>query len=440
VVVVLLLIAYTLSFIDRQIISLLVDPIRRDLQISDTQISLLQGLAFAIFYTLMGIPIAKWADSRSRRNIIVAGVAVWSLMTAFCGLAKNYWVVFLGRIGVGVGEAALSPASYSMISDYFPPDRLSTALSIYGAGPYFGSGLAYILGGATINYLDGLGGLSVPVLGEFASWQLAFMIVGLPGIVVALVICVVVREPERSGSRSSETSEAEFFRDILPYMSRNGRFYFLHAAGMGLVALVAYSTFGWLPTYFVRVHGMPMNAVAWNIGLLIMVFGTSGIFAGGRLADFLRTRYARVDGTMCSVSIGAFFLAPAVLGVTVTESTTVAMMCAGVVFFLVAFPYGAGVAALQMATPPHYRAQVSAVYLFINNLLGMALGPTAVALFTDFVFKDDNAVGLSIGVVGASAGMGAFICCGLTLRPLRAILQSNHAQARSHENATAVNG
>lgn len=281
-VVVLLLVAYTLSFIDRQIISLLVDPIRRDLQISDTQISLLQGLAFAVFYTLMGIPIAKWADKRSRRNIIVVGMAVWSLMTALCGIAKSYWIVFLGRVGVGVGEAALSPASYSMIADYFRPDRLSTALSVYGAGPSIGSGLAY------------------------------------------------------------------------------------------------------------------------------------------------------------SVCIGALFLAPAVLGATVTDSASVSMIFVGGVFFCVAFPYGAGVAALQMATPPHFRAQVSAVYLFVNNFLGMALGPPAVALFTDYVFKDDSAVGVSIGVVGALAGIAAFACCCLTLRPLREILAFNHSRSLGH-GMTAAN-
>ncbi|QIB65112.1 spinster family MFS transporter [Kineobactrum salinum] len=437
-VVALLLVAYTLSFIDRQIISLLVDPIRRDLEISDTQISLLQGLAFALFYTLMGIPIAQWADKRSRRNIIVIGIAVWSLMTAFCGIAKNYWIVFLGRLGVGVGEAALSPASYSMIADYFPSDRLSTALSVYGAGPYFGSGLAYILGGATIAYLDSLPELSVPVLGAVASWQLAFMLVGLPGLAVALIIYKVVREPDRKSSASVVTTQTTFLRDVIPYMWHHARFYFFHAVGMGLVALVAYSTFSWLPTYFVRVYHIPIAEVARNIGLLILVFGTLGIFAGGRLADYLQVRRAHVDGTMRSVCMGAFFLAPAVLGATVTGSATVSFIFVGIVFFLVAFPFGAGVAALQMATPPHFRAQVSAVYLFVNNLIGLALGPTAVALFTDYVFKDDNAVGLSIGVVGALAGMASCVLCCLTLRPLREMLERTDAQSRDQGDTTSV--
>lgn len=425
-VVVLLFVAYTLSFVDRQIISLMVGPIRRDLQISDTQLSLLQGLAFALFYTLMGIRIANWADKQSRRNIIVVGIVVWSVMTAFCGIAKNYWTLFLGRLGVGVGEAALSPASYSMIADYFSANRLSTALSVYGAGPYIGSGFAYILGGATVTYLDNLGELSVPLLGVIASWQAAFMVVGLPGVLVALIIFKLVREPERQNTKSGlamQPCETSFVHGVMPYMLRHAKFYLCHAVGIGLVALVAYSTFSWLPTYFVRVHDIPIGEAARNIGLLIMLFGTGGIFAGGRLADFLQNRRSYADGTMRSVWLGSIFLAPAVLGATITGSATVSFIFVGMVFFLVAFPFGAGVAALQLATPAHFRAQVSAVFLFITNLIGLAIGPTAVALFTDYVFKNDSAVGQSIGVVGILAGVGASILCYLTLQPLRKMLE-----------------
>ncbi|MFC3053773.1 spinster family MFS transporter [Kordiimonas pumila] len=425
VVVVMLLVAYTLSFIDRQIISLMVGPIREDLHISDTQLSLLQGLAFALFYTLMGIRIANWADKHSRRNIIVWGIAIWSIMTAFCGISKNYWTLFLGRLGVGVGEAALSPASYSMITDYFSAKRLSTALSVYGAGPYIGSGLAYILGGATVSYIDSLGQLSVPVLGDISSWQAAFLVVGLPGVLVALVILKWVREPERKSSGVLEEHETSFLRGVLPYMAGHTRFYLCHALGMGLISLVAYSTFSWLPTYFVRVYDMQIGEVARNIGVLILVFGTLGIFAGGRLADYLQNSRSYSDGAMRSVWLGSILLAPAVMGATMTGSVAVSFFFVGVVFFLVAFPFGSGVAALQMATPPHYRAQVSAVYLFVTSIIGLAVGPTAVAMFTDYVFKNDNAVGQSIGVVGAIAGIGGCVLCYLALKPLRKMLNQN---------------
>lgn len=420
-VVSLLFIAYTVSFIDRQIISLLVDPIRSDLEISDTQISLLQGLAFALFYTLLGIPIAKWADARSRRNIIVVGITVWSLMTVFCGIAKSYSTLFLGRLGVGVGEAALSPASYSMITDYFPPNRLSTALSIYGAGPYFGSGLAYILGGAAIQYLESLGDISVPILGQITNWQAAFIVVGAPGVILALLILIIVKEPERRENPSVKIEKPSFFTDVIPFMLRNSRFYLCHAAGIGMVSLVAYSSFAWLPTYFVRVFELEIGDVARNIGILIMVFGTLGIFSGGRFAEFLQNRKSCTDGTMRSVWLGSIFISPAVLMATMTGSETLSYIFVGVVFFLVAFPFGSGVAALQIATPSQFRAQVSAVYLFINNLIGLAIGPTAVALCTDYLFKDDSAVGYSIGFVGAVAGICACCLCYATLKPLRSL-------------------
>ncbi len=424
-VVFFLLVAYTLSFIDRQIISLLVDPIRRDLNISDTQISLLQGLAFALFYTLMGIPIAKWADTRSRRNIIVIGISVWSVMTAFCGIAKSYWTLFLGRLGVGVGEAALSPASYSMISDYFSVNRLSTALSIYGAGPYIGSGLAYILGGATVSYLDSLDKISAPVLGEIASWQAAFIVVGAPGVILALLMLLLIKEPARKAKNIEQKDQVSFVKNVVPFLASHAGFYLCHAVSIGLVSLVAYSTFSWLPSYFVRVFDMPISEVARNIGLLILVFGPMGIVAGARLAEYLQNKRSLKDGAMRSVWIGSFLLAPAVLGVTATKSEMISFVFVGAVFFLVAFPFGSGVAALQMATPPHFRAQASAVYLFINNLIGLAIGPTAVALFTDFVFKDDAAVGASLSIVGAAAGIGACVLSYLSLKPFRKMLQAD---------------
>lgn len=428
-VVGILLLTYTVSFIDRQLISLLVEPIRADLNISDTQISLLQGLAFALFYTFMGIPIAKAADRRSRRNIIVLGVTFWSLMTAFCGLAKNYWTLFIGRLGVGVGEAALSPASYSMIADYFSEKRLGTALAIYGAGPFIGSGLAFILGGAAIAYLERIGGLTLPVLGQIANWQAAFIVVGLPGVLVALLIRFVVREPDRKKGApiGEEVQEAEqtshFLSDVLPYLIKNLRFYLFHALGMGFISLVAYATFAWLPTFFLRVHGWEMGLIAQTIGGIVLVSGVIGVMLGGRFADYLLQKRGHKDASMRAVFYGALFIAPASAGATLTGSVPLTLICSAAVFFLVAFPYGAGVAALQLATPPHYRAQASAVYIFFNNMLGLAVGPTAVALLTDYALRDANAVGQSLAIVGICAGIIASTCCFISLKPLRELTQ-----------------
>ena len=186
--VIVLLFAYVLSFVDRIIMSLLVIPIQKDLDISDTQMGLLMGLAFAIFYTVVGIPIARLSDVKSRKIIVSIGIFLWSIMTAVCGLARSFLELFLARIGVGVGEATLSPAAYSMIADYFPENKLGKAIAVYQSGALFGSGIAFIIGGAIVGLIVNSSATSLPFLGELQPWQLAFIIVGLPGVLMALVI------------------------------------------------------------------------------------------------------------------------------------------------------------------------------------------------------------------------------------------------------------
>jgi MFS family permease len=189
---------YVVSFIDRQILDLLVGPIKRDMELSDTQVSLLMGFSFALFYTICGIPIGRLADSKSRRGIIAIGLILWSFMTALCGSVKQYWQFFLARMGVGVGEAALSPAAYSIITDYFPKNRLGTAMSVYGMGIYNGSGLAYILGGLVVGWTEGMEVLELPVVGRTFPWQLVFFVVGLPGIALAMLLMTVKESVRRN--------------------------------------------------------------------------------------------------------------------------------------------------------------------------------------------------------------------------------------------------
>ena len=198
-VVLVLTIAYTCSFIDRQILTLLIEPIRRDLHITDTQVSLLGGLAFSILYTTLGIPIARLADQTHRRNLMAAGLAFWSIMTATCGLARSFWGLFAARIGVGVGEAALSPAAFSLLADYFPPQRLARAISVYSMGLYFGAGLALMIGGSVVQgRVERAGARVLPVIGEVFPWQMTFFAVGLLGL-PALLLMFTIREPVRRG-------------------------------------------------------------------------------------------------------------------------------------------------------------------------------------------------------------------------------------------------
>jgi MFS family permease len=234
------MIAYILSFVDRQIIALLIVPIQADLQITDTQFSLLIGFAFALFYAIMGLPLARWADVGPRPFIISAGVIVWSIATAMCGLARTFGQLFLARIGVGGGEAALSPTAYSIITDSFPKSKLGRALGVYSMGAFLGSGLAFIVGGGVVELLEDLGGLSLPIVGTIKPWQGAFFIVGLPGVLVGLLFYLTVSDPERIGvveAGDGQSGKGYTLRQVLGYIRGHGATFTAHFLGFGLLSL-----------------------------------------------------------------------------------------------------------------------------------------------------------------------------------------------------------
>lgn len=421
-----LLVAYTFSFIDRTILALLVEPIKADLDITDTQISLLHGLAFALFYTLMGLPIARLADQYSRRWIIVIGVFVWSLMTAVCGLAKSFWQLFAARIGVGVGEAALSPAAYSMIADYFEPAKLGRAMAVYSAGVYVGAGLAFIIGGTVIQLVSSISSVNLPWLGDVATWQVAFFAVGLPGIIVALLV-LTVREPKRRKKITAATEQTTedlaeppkaSFAKTLRFTGTHWTTFASHFLGYSMLALTFNAVIAWGPSLFIRNFGWTASEAGYALGICLLVFGTSGIVAGGWTADAL-TRRGKTDGTIITGVISAIGITPCILISALAPSPLVAVLFFAPFMFFSSFAYGAAAAALQTVAPNEMRAQVSAMYLFVLNLLGIGLGPTAVALFVDYVFKDEYALDISLAIVGASASILGGIILALGRGPYR---------------------
>ena len=418
-VVVILMIAYVFSFIDRQILNLLVGPIRRDLGISDTQMSLLMGFSFAIFYTVMGIPLGRLADSKSRRLLITAGVFVWSLMTALCGVAKHYWQMFLFRIGVGVGEAALSPAAYSMIADYFPPERRATAISVYSMGIYLGAGIAFLVGGLVIRFVSAQGAMDLPVIGMTHPWQLVFLIIGGAGILFCSMF-LFVREPPRHGVLVGTPSVP--FRDVMAYVWRNRRTVLCHNIGFSMIAFASYGAGAWIPTYFIRNHGVAPGDVGIIYGLIVMVCGCAGIVLGGWLAD-RRIRDGQPDaalivGRWAAVLCGIAFVISLSAG-----NVIVAWAAMAPAVFFVSMPFGAAPAAIQEIVPNQMRGQVSAIYLFIVNLIGLGIGPTAVALITDYGFGNDLAVRWSILIVAVIACAAAFALLSAGRKPYRETLQ-----------------
>ena len=412
-VVAVLALANCVSFIDRLILSLLVQPIKADLGISDTQFSLLAGAAFAIFYCGMGLVIARWADRYSRKWIITCGVSLWCLMTALSGTARSYGQLFLYRIGVGVGEATLSPSAYSLLAGYFPPQRLALAIGIFSAGVTGGTGLAFLLGGATIGWVMGQGTIDLPLLGALSGWRLVLVIVGLLGLPVALLM-LLVREPAREpGFAPASTVEVwQHFRGRLGA-------YGLVFLGYGTTAITAFSVMTWTPALYQRQYGASITEAAAVIGTVALVGGLLGAFAGGALADRLEAQGDRHAKLRVLYGCGLGLLLPSVIAPFMPTMHG----HAAVIFFTFFFgtaATGPGGAYVQSITPDRMRAQMGAAYQLSLTLVGATVGPFAVGFVTDFVFRDEQRLGHSMALVSAIANPIAALVLWFALRAARA--------------------
>jgi MFS family permease len=427
-----LALAYVFSYIDRQIFSMVVTPLRRDLHISDTQVSYLIGLSFVVFYTAFGIPLGRLADVYSRRFIIVIGLVLWSLFTTGCGLARTFPQMLVLRMGVGVGEAALSPAAYSLITDYLPARRLSTAISIYSMGIYLGGGLSYVLGGIVLRYAATQSMSVLPLVGQIRPWQILFFVVGLPGLAVAPLL-FSIREPRRLTSPAR--AAAIPLRQVISYLLRNRRTFLLHNIGFGMLSLTSYTAGAWVPEFFVRTFHSDIRTVGITYGVFIMTFGSAGIIGAGRLADYLRSRGRANANLLLGALIGLvwipihllLFLAPRAAWAYVWLAPGVVMGAA---------PFGIAAAAIQQMMPPKMRGQASAVYLFIINIIGLGLGPTAAAALTQHVFGRDDALKYSLVIVTTVAcGLAVVLLCS-ALKPFIASLE----RLRRHQSAALESG
>jgi MFS family permease len=395
---------YAFSFIDRQIFSLLVGPLRRDLHIGDTKMSLLIGFSFALFYTFFGIPLGRLTDIYSRRLIIAAGLVLWSAFTASCGLASTFETMLLLRMGVGVGEAALSPAAYSLITDYFPRHRLATALSVYSMGIYVGAGLAYLLGGLVVAYVSTQAMWTIPLLGAVHPWQIIFLLVGLPGIAVAPLL-FTVREPAAHPGVARHSPVP--LRRVFSYIFENRRTFLLHNLGFGLLALSSYASGAWVPEFYRRHFHWSIGTLGVVYGSFVAVFGCIGIVVAGRLADYLR-QHGRGNATLFVGALIGLASLPVNCLLYLAPSATWATIWLVPGCALAAAPFGIAPAAIQQMMPPNMRGQASAVYLFSINLIGLGVGPTAVGAFTQYVFRSDDAVRYSLLIVTS-------VACGLAV-------------------------
>ena len=380
-----LVVVYTFNFIDRQIVGILAVPIKADLGLSDTELSLMGGLAFALFYTFLGIPIAWLADRKSRVWIMTAALAIWSAMTAVCGLAQNFTQLFLARLGVGVGEAGGVAPAYSLISDFFPAEKRARALSIYSFGIPIGSALGIFLGGVLTSYLD---------------WRAAFIIVGLAGLAIAPVFRLTMREPKRGGLDGEDAivTPAPIGEVVRVLMSKPS-FWGL-SIGAASSSMMGYGLIFWLPSFFVRSFGEalpgffsflpdfiipsdpgPLLFASYFYGTILLIGGVAGIWLGGVLGD----RYGP-DRKAAYALVPAFaFIATVPFYVVGILSTSLTLT-----FFLFMVPTALGlvwlgpiVTAFQHLVQPNMRATASAVFLFINNLVGIGLGNLVIGALSD---------------------------------------------------------
>lgn len=414
------MVAYIFSFVDRQILALMIEPIKRDLGLSDIQFSLLHGLAFSLFYAFMGMPIAMLADKFSRPKIIAIGVAFWSLATALCGTSKNFLHMFLARMGVGVGEAALSPATYSMLSDMFPKEKLGRAVAIYSIGSFIGGGVAFLIGGYVINLLKNVGSIAVPILGQMHAWQVTFFIVGLPGLLVALVIFLTVRDPQRKGISRDSSGQARkaSVEGTLKFLAKHPGTFFCHYIGFSAYAMALYCMLSWAPAFYMRKFGMTPSEAGYTLGIIVLLANTGGVLCSGWLIDKL-SKMGRADAPMRAGVIGAVgLLVPGILFSQVDELWLSLALLAPAMFF-VSFPLSTSTAAMQILAPNQMRAQVSAIFLLVSNLIAVGFGTTLVALLTDSLFKSPAMVGSSMSIVNGASTVVTLILLGLGCRYYR---------------------
>lgn len=389
-----LLLAYILSFVDRNVMAILVGPIRASFDISDFQYGLLHGLAFTLFYTLLGLPIGRLADRGSRRNIIGVGVLFWSAMTCACGLVRGFGGLFAARMGVGVGEAALSPPAHSLLSDLFAPKVLPRAMSVFTLGITIGGGMAYMVGGWVLGAV-GDSQLSVPFVGVLAPWQLTFILVGLPGFIVGALVWTIA-EPARHG-RTQADGDAPTIREVLRYFLAHARLYGAIVGSVSMLSVLGYGTITWYVEMLIRNFGVTSSEVGPVFGWIFVVAGSAGALAGGLLAERIG-RHHRDAGLRVVALAALLWILPGIAG-PLMPSADAALLMAVPILFLMSSYFGPAIAALQTETPNEMRAVASALLLFCANLFGLGLGPPLVGALTTHMLGGDHTLPLALALL-----------------------------------------
>lgn len=411
--------------LDRQLPALLVSELRKTFDVTDTQISFFQGAAFVVLYVVMAPVFGRLVDRDSRRNLILFGVLFWSGMTIWSAFAASYWQLLISRMGVGFAEAVLAPAAYSLIADYVEPQIRGRTLAIYLMSMSLGTGSSLIVGGAVMGALADVP-VAIPGYGDMDPWRVAFLVVGVPGVIGALLM-LLVREPERrdDGSVLRLDKERGTFAEFAAYARRHRRAIGLLIAAQVSASYIGNAMFPWLPTFYQRVHDVPIYTTGPILGAILIGTGIAGLSLSGMVSDYW-TQKGDPAARLRPLLISQIITLPALVVWPLVDNIVISFALLGVVLMQYAVALGTLPTSLQELVPNRMRGKIVTTGILLSTLVGYGIGPTITALFTDYVFKADDAIGYSLSAATAPAALISICCAWLGLRPYGKVRQELH--------------
>jgi len=403
------------TVLDRSVMSLLIDPIKHDFGISDTQAALLIGAAFSLPYGVVGILVARLADRSNRRNLVAASLGVWSACTVFCGMTQSYAALLLARMGIGAGESGYGPASWSIATDYWPREKVAFATGTMGIGAMLGTGLAFFLGGAVLHFVSGIPPVHVPGIGIIRPWQWAFIIVGTPGLIWSFVV-LTSKEPPRRGLAAGQRAPNVAVREVARWLADDWRTYLAVIGGMCIKAMMLAGPATWGATFLHRQFGWDLAKVGMVSGTITLVVSPIGLLAGAKLSEYW-TKKGMQDANLRIVFYGLICSIPLMIISPLMPSAWLVLAVNAVASFVGTLGFGPSIAAFQVITPNRMRAQVGSLTQFCNNVIAFALSPVIVALFTDYLFRDPAALRYSMVLNAALMGTISLLVVWQGLKP-----------------------
>ncbi|MGF7171790.1 MFS family permease [Sphingobium xanthum] len=410
------------TVLDRSVMSLLIEPIKQDFGITDTQAALLIGAAFSLPYGIVGIWVARLADFHNRRNLVACSIAFWSACTVACGAAQGYWSLMIARMGIGAGESGYGPASWSIATDNWPREKVAFATATMGMGAMLGTGLALFLGGAVLHFVAGMPPVELPGIGLIRSWQWTFIIVGAPGLIWTLVV-LTTKEPPRRGLGGKKAAQVPV-REVAGWLKDDWRTYAATVGGMGMKAMLLAVPATWGATFIHREFGWPLSEVGMITGTITLIISPIALMTGAKLSEYWTT-LGRNDANLRIVLYGLLISVPIMIAAPMMPNPWMVLAMNAAASFVGTVGFGPSIAAFQVITPNRMRAQVGALTQFCNNVIAFALSPVIVALFTDYLFRDEGALKYSMMLNAAIMGTFAILI----------VVQGMKPYARSYQRA-----